>query len=715
MSRICVGSSGRNVRNIEPTPALNMFPKFDEVAISTYLMVFAKIRRPSPMPVARMSRSFSSSTMSAASLATSVALSTEIPTSASWSATASLTPSPMKPTVEPSARCALITRDFCSGVTRANTVVCGSAAASAASSSASSCVPVRTPRTGSARSPQTLLATRSLSPVITLTSTPSSCSRAIASAASAFGGSTKVRNPASSSPSSSLARKRRIPARVARGDGDDATAARELRVEHRLRLRRNAATPCQDELRRALDDHRARLVRAFDQDRGDAAFVVERSFGEAAVRGEADRVRAGRRPQRLVERGSADGGAAVVHDHVGAEQPVTEDRLVIGARCVERRSEADAALRQRARLVGEEDLDVPEVLDRDETLDDHLSLREPPGAGREADADDRRQQLGREPDRDREREEERLDDGAAERHVDDQDRDRECAREAHEQNREVAKAELERRLRLALAELRRDLAELGPAAGLDDDPDAAPGPDDGSHEGARRQLERRLWVRHRLDVLLRRRRLAGEDGLVALQSLRLEQAQVGGHHVADADADDVARYELGHVDDVSGPLPQRDDRVPELRVQRVDSARGAVLAHEPEPDTEPADQEDDDRVRPLAEERRRDRRSEEQEQERVPQLADEDGDRPGAVAAQRVRPDALEACSRFRRREPVAARIEGAQHVLGRHRGGVGQVDRPRWSVPLRPGRVRRCHASADGNRSTAISIYAAGRGVESA
>ena len=59
----------------------------------------------------------------------------------------------------------------------------------------------------------------------------------------------------------------------------------------------------------------------------------------------------------------------------------------------------------------------------------------------------------------------------------------------------------------------------------------------------------------------------------------------------------------------AAPVPQRDDRVPELRVQRVDSARGAVLAHEPEPDTEPADQEDDDRVRPLAEERRRDRRS----------------------------------------------------------------------------------------------------------
>ena len=100
-----------------------MFPKFDEVPMRTYLIVLAKMRRPSTIPVARTSRSLSSRTMSAASLATSVAVWTEIPTSASCSATASLTPSPRKPTVEPRARWALISRDFCSGVTRAKIVV----------------------------------------------------------------------------------------------------------------------------------------------------------------------------------------------------------------------------------------------------------------------------------------------------------------------------------------------------------------------------------------------------------------------------------------------------------------------------------------------------------------------------------------------------------------------------------------------------------------
>jgi hypothetical protein len=71
-----------------------------------------------------------SRTMSAASCATSVAVWTEMPTPASCRATASLTPSPRKPTVAPTARWALISRDFCSGVTRAKIVVFDSAAAS---------------------------------------------------------------------------------------------------------------------------------------------------------------------------------------------------------------------------------------------------------------------------------------------------------------------------------------------------------------------------------------------------------------------------------------------------------------------------------------------------------------------------------------------------------------------------------------------------------
>ena len=95
VSRICLGSSGRNGSSSEAPAMLNMLPKFALVAMSTYFKVLAKVSRPSRMPSTRMSRLFSSSTMSATSLATSTASSTDRPTSAACSADASLMPSPM--------------------------------------------------------------------------------------------------------------------------------------------------------------------------------------------------------------------------------------------------------------------------------------------------------------------------------------------------------------------------------------------------------------------------------------------------------------------------------------------------------------------------------------------------------------------------------------------------------------------------------------------
>ena len=182
-----------------------MFPKFDEVAISTYLSVLAKIRRPSMIPSASTPRSLSSSTMSAASFATSVADSTEMPTSAACRATASLTPSPRKATSTPPRRASFTNRDFCSGPTRPKIVVPGMAAASASSSRRSISAPLSTPSTGRPMSRQTLAATVPLSPVMTLTLTPSPPSVAMAAAASALGRSTNVRKPASFSPLSSSA------------------------------------------------------------------------------------------------------------------------------------------------------------------------------------------------------------------------------------------------------------------------------------------------------------------------------------------------------------------------------------------------------------------------------------------------------------------------------------------------------------------------------
>ena len=159
LSRIWPGSIGRKVSTAEAAAAENMLPKLLDVPISTYLMVLAKIRRPSATPVASTPRSFSNSTTSAASLATSVAVSTEMPTSAECRASASLTPSPRKPTDRPARRSTLITFAFCSGEIRAKTLAFCTAASNAVSSRPASWSPVSVPLDAKPKSAQTFSAT----------------------------------------------------------------------------------------------------------------------------------------------------------------------------------------------------------------------------------------------------------------------------------------------------------------------------------------------------------------------------------------------------------------------------------------------------------------------------------------------------------------------------------------------------------------------------
>ncbi len=108
-----------------------------------------------------------------------------------------MTPSPRNATSAPDRRCRRTRRALCSGLTRANTVVVGIAAASPVSSRASMSVPVSTLLAGRPRSWQTLAATAGLSPVTILTAMPRPARRARAAAASAFGGSRNTSSPTS--------------------------------------------------------------------------------------------------------------------------------------------------------------------------------------------------------------------------------------------------------------------------------------------------------------------------------------------------------------------------------------------------------------------------------------------------------------------------------------------------------------------------------------
>ena len=275
-----------------------MLPKFDEVPISTYLIVLAKMRRPSTTPSARMPRSLSSRTTAAASLATSAAESTEIPTSAWWSAIASLTPSPRKATSEPRLRWARMMRNFCSGVTRAKMVVFGSSAMSAASSSCSSSCPVTTVPGSRPTSRQRHAATCPLSPVTILTVTSSRSEpiervldvgfERVGEAEESLEGEVVLVIPAEVVACERTARDRHDP----RTRGEEA-------VEGRLRLGGHGRAAGEDGFRCPLGDHQP-SSRRVGEDRGQLPLVVEGQTVERRRRGVAvDLLRGG--PECAVE------------------------------------------------------------------------------------------------------------------------------------------------------------------------------------------------------------------------------------------------------------------------------------------------------------------------------------------------------------------------------------------------------------------------------
>ena len=118
----------------------------------------------------------------------------------------------MNATSLPVLRATPMMRDFWSGLTRANTVVSGMAAARPLSSILARSVPFMTPATSIPISRHTLAATTPLSPVMIFTSTPSRDNWATAAPASGLGRSAKVRKPASVSWRSSCVVMAEVPA-----------------------------------------------------------------------------------------------------------------------------------------------------------------------------------------------------------------------------------------------------------------------------------------------------------------------------------------------------------------------------------------------------------------------------------------------------------------------------------------------------------------------
>ena len=103
-----------------------------------------------------------------------------------------------------------------------------------------------------------------------------------------------------------VGRQRRPAAGGTRGDGDHPAPGVELAVEDGLGVGRHAGAAGEHDLGGALDDDLPARADRVDEDRREAALVVERKTGEAAGTQVVRPPRAGRLPEGLVELVAAD-------------------------------------------------------------------------------------------------------------------------------------------------------------------------------------------------------------------------------------------------------------------------------------------------------------------------------------------------------------------------------------------------------------------------
>ena len=182
--------------------------------------------------------------------------------------------------------------------------------------------------------------------------------------------------------------------------------------------------------------------------------------------------------------------------------------------------------------------------------------------------------MGRQPNRDGEREQGCFDDRPVQQQpVREEDPAREHGRHVDEEQRETSQAPLEGGLRLALPQLEGDPSEHGAGTGLDNDATSRAAADDRAHvrDGSEVEFDE-VCTRFDVRTLRLRHRLASEDGFVALHFLGVEQPQVCRHEVTCPQQHDVTRHQVDDVDPHLNFVPHHESAMANRVVQGLDDA-----------------------------------------------------------------------------------------------------------------------------------------------
>ena len=289
----------------------------------------------------------------------------------------------------------------------------------------------------------------------------------------------------------------------------------------------------------------------------------------------------------------------------GLEGGVEERELPDGGRRAPLRirgvGEDDRPFSQRAGLVGAQDGHASEVLDRVQASDDDAFLAHGPRARRECDAHDRGQELRRQPDGERDREEQRLDEWTVEQEIHRQDEEDDHDHRPDQQVAELPQPAGEVGFGLPRAKPRGDRAERRAPPRLDDD--------DPRRAAAHRRAEEHDvgppsdWRigGHDPWLLLHGERLAGHARLADEEVARLEDPSVGRNQVARREHEDVAGHERVRVHGAFDAVAHDAAGERQALLQLLDGRRGAILLVEAQQRGADHDREDDPRVHPLGE------------------------------------------------------------------------------------------------------------------
>jgi hypothetical protein len=221
---------------------------------------------------------------------------------------------------------------------------------------------------------------------------------------------------------------------------------------------------------------------------------------------------------RVVERAFHAGFELAVDEGIG------ESRRGFGTGSIDNADQLDRGFRQRAGLVGAQDVHGPHIVNRGQPLHDDLLLRHPHRRARERDRDDHRQQFGRQPDRERHREQQRLKYRPMEVDVHDQNEQHHQYGKSHDQHAESADTDGEGGGRRFLRQAGREMAKRRPAAGSTDDNRRRAADHRGAGEhgvgGAGWIFRARRGI---AGLLFRRIRLPGQQSLIDVEIAAFQQ------------------------------------------------------------------------------------------------------------------------------------------------------------------------------------------------